>query len=118
MSVTFSVENTTLEMNVATGSAAIILFELLGFGRDEVGFWGNLDPADVLRRLSTSTYKVPSLVRPSSESQGVFMDANGVGLGCRVIESGYSADRIMRYATTLQLMAEQAQAMDEVISYS
>jgi hypothetical protein len=118
MSITFSVENTPLEMNVANRSAAIILYNLLGYGESEVELWGGeLDPSDVLRRLAISETKAPSLVTPTRESRGVYMDKNGVGEGCRVIECGYPLERIMRYVTTIQIMAEQAKDLGEVISY-
>ena len=115
MSVTFSVPGTPLEMNVANGSAAIILFDVLGYGRTDVELWGELNPSDVLRRLSV--VDPATHTTEGQETQAVRVDANGVGLGCRVIECGYPLERIMRYTTTLQLMAEQAEQRGEEISY-
>ena len=118
MSVDFSVTNTNISMNVANGSAALILFELLGYSRDDFdGLYGDLDASDVMRRLALSEHKAPSLVTPTRETRGVHIDANGVGEGCLVVDFGYDEDRIMRYATTLQIMADRAQSLGESISF-
>ncbi len=118
MSVDFSVANTPHTMNVANGSAAKILFDLLGYSRSEFdGLWGDLDPADVQRRLALHEVRVVGAVEPSRESRGVFVDANGVGVGCRVFEAGYDRERLMSYVTRLEFLAEVALAWGEVISF-
>ena len=118
MSVTFNVTNTRLSLNVANGSAALILFDLLGFSRQEKELWGGeLDPSDVLRRLSMHEVRMPNLVSEPSESQGTYIDENGVSPGCRVFESGYSQERVMRYVTTLEIFARHAEETGEEITY-
>jgi len=117
MSVTFCVPGTGLDLNVSNRSAGLILFGLLGYDRADVALWGDLDPADVLRRLATSEYKIPALVEPTRESRGVYMDENGVGEGCLVLDFGYDAERIMRYVTQLQIMADLAAQLGKEISY-
>ncbi len=118
MSVTFSVTNTRLNLNVANGSAALILFDLLGFSRQEKELWGGeLNPSDVLRRLSMHEVRMPNLVSEPSESRGTYIDENGVGPGCLVIDMGYSQERIMRYVTTLEVFARHAEQTGEEITY-
>lgn len=118
MSVDFSVANTPLTMNVANGSAAKILFDLLGYSRSEFdGLWGDLDPADVQRRLALREVRVLSAVEAPSESRGVILTSEGVSQGCLVIEQGYDQERLMSYITRLELLAEAALAAGEVISF-
>lgn len=104
-----------INMNVANRSAAIILFDILGYGRSELELWGELDPADVLRRLAT--VRESDHVQPASETRGVYVDENGVGEGALCIDFGYSEDRLIRYTTKLQIMAELASERGEQITY-
>lgn len=116
MSVDFSVAN--LNLNVANGAAAVILFDLLGFGREEFdGPWGTLDAADVLRRLAVAEVRIPGLVTPTRETRGTYIGSDGVGPGALVIECGFDTARLTRYTTALRAMAEKAIAIGETISF-
>lgn len=97
-------------LNVANYSASLILYGVLGYGRDEVDpYGGTLDPTDVLRRLAVGEHKVPGLVQPPSADRGVYIDEHGVGPGCLIISAGYDAERIQRYIDRLRALATKAQ---------
>lgn len=105
-------------MNVANGNAAAILFDLLGYGREEVDcYGGTLDPSDVLRRLATAEGRAAGLVRAPSESRGVYLDANGVGAGALMVDCGRSASQVDRYIERLREMATRAVAEGRAITY-
>jgi hypothetical protein len=105
-------------LNVANANAGVILFDLLGYGRAEKDYaCGDLDPADVLRRLSLADDKAAQCARPASQSRGVYMDANGVGDGCLVIEGALTTDRVGQYVDKLREMATEALAAGRQITY-
>lgn len=105
-------------LNVSNVNAGVILFDLLGYGRAEQDVYGGtLDPADVLRRLSYADDKASECARPASQSRGVYIDDNGVGDGCLVIECGLSVDRAAQYVGALREMATEALATDRQITY-
>lgn len=106
-------------LNVSNHSASIILYDLLGFGHEEMDpDYGTLDPSDVLRRLSIAEIKVAQLVTTTKETRAVRIDENGVSEGCLVVECGYSENRIQRYIDALRRMAENAIEESSVIIYS
>jgi len=118
MSVTFSVDNTDHDwFNLGNRSAGILLFDLLGYSREDRDLWGELDPSDVLRRLATAESKVSALVTPETESRGTYMDENGVGPGCLVIESGYDSRRLQRFITGMRDLATSAVEKGQAINY-
>lgn len=116
MSVTFSVGGNDW-CNVANRTAALILYDLLRYGREEVEFWGELDPADVLRRLATCEERIPFLATPEKRSRGVYVDANGVGPGALVIEAAYPESRIRRCVASMREVAQAGVTKGRTITY-
>lgn len=105
-------------LNVSNTNAAVILFDLLGYGRDEQeSEYGSLDPADVLRRLATAEGRVTGLVRPTTESRGVYIDSNGVGEGALIVDCGLGLPRLWTYVGKLRTLASTAQAEGRKITY-
>lgn len=105
-------------LNVANANAGVILFDLLGYGRAEKDYaCGDLDPADVLRRLSYADDKAAQCARPASQSRGVYIDDNGIGDGCRVIECALPVERVEHYVGKLREMATEALAAGRQITY-
>lgn len=96
-------------LNVSNVNAGVILFDLLGYGRDEQDYsGGSLDPADVIRRLATAEARVSECARPVSVEQGVHIDENGVGPGVKVIDCGLPVERIVAYIHNLGNLAREA----------
>ena len=94
------------EFNVANGNAIYIVQELLNLPHTEV-YGGSVEPTTVLMRLAVVFDTARGVVQPS-ESQAVRIDANGVGLGCRVFNAGRSERQIDSYITRLRRLAEIA----------
>lgn len=109
---------TELEMNVANASAKLILREILNFGAKEKDIYGGtLDPTDVLIRLTTAEYRISSLVRPTTETQGVILTENGVAPGCKVVECGMNEERLQGYVDKLRILANKAIELETEITY-
>lgn len=105
-------------LNVSNVNAGVILFDLLGYGREEQDYaCGDLDPADVLRRLAVAETRAAACARPAGEERGVYIDANGVGQGALMIECGLSADRVGSYVVNLRKLAEEAVEAGRRITY-
>lgn len=105
-------------LNVSNINAAVILYDLLGYGRDEQDVYaGDLDPADVLRRLATAASAVERCARPRNESRGVYIDDNGVGPGALIVDCGLTVGRVGHYLTTLTALANQAVEAGARITY-
>lgn len=107
------------EMDVAEQGARIIIRELLNYGaREKDTVSGTLDPSDVLIRLTTAEFRVSSLVRPPSESQGVILTENGVAPGAKMVSFGIDEERLQRYVDGLRALAEKAAERGEEIHYA
>jgi hypothetical protein len=105
-------------LNVSNVNAGVILFDLLGYGREEQDYaCGDLDPADVLRRLSVAETRAASCVRSTREERGVYIDSNGVGPGALVIDCGLGLARLWTYVGALRKLAVEAVEAGRRITY-
>ena len=93
------------EFNVANGNAIYIVQDLLNMSCEDV-YGGDLHPAMVLSRLGFTN--TPAGVMERSESQAVRLTAEGVGLGCTVINMGRSQRQCDSYVERLRRLAEIA----------
>ena len=93
------------EFNVANSNAHYILSEILNLGSD-VEAWGSIDPSTVLMR--TSYVNVDTGVTPERVSQGTYIDDNGVGPGCALLDMGRHRGQVESYVTRLRRLAEIA----------
>lgn len=89
-------------LDVSMGTAAIIL-AWLGRASD---LDGEMPGAQALACLAAA-FPPLDAVEPN-ESQGVYIDANGVGPGCRVVECGINEDRLERHRARLVALATEA----------
>lgn len=94
------------EFNVANGNAAYIVQDLLNLSSEEV-YGGSLDPATVLMRLAV-IFDTSKGVEEPSTSQAVRLTAEGVGLGCTVVNLGRSQRQCDSYVSRLRRLAELA----------
>ena len=94
------------EFNVANGNAIYIVQDLLNLSCEEV-YGGSIDPSTALMRLAVVFDTASGVIEPST-SQAVRLTAEGVGLGCTVVNMGRSQRQIDSYAERLRRLAEIA----------
>ena len=94
------------EFNVASANARYIVQDLLNLSCEEVD-GGSLDPTTVLMRCATVFDTSRGIEQPST-SQGVRLTAEGVGLGCMVVNAGRSQRQCDSYVDRLRRLAEIA----------
>lgn len=110
-----------LEFGMAGASARLMVCNYLGYSETEKDVYGGaLDPADVLRRLST--FQVSAHTRKGwterSERVEITMDGVSVKQGATIHHSPYSADRVTRYLERMTELAHEACKLGKEISYS
>ena len=110
-------------LNVTGSSARVILYDLLNYGsREKSPESGSLDPTDVLIRLTTAGFRVPSLVTPNTETGGedhVVISESGVSVKktARMLTMGYSEERLQGYVDSLTRLATKAVELGVEIDY-
>jgi hypothetical protein len=95
------------DFNVSNVNAGFIVREVLGIDDPEAVYDGSLATHLVAQRVATYLTKPSDVVAPS-ETQGVYIDENGVGPGARFIDCGRSEDQVLRYLRSLRHLVDVA----------
>lgn len=96
-------ERAQREVDVCMGSAAIVLRWL---GQSEHFEGGEMDASMAL--VALACVQPACDVTAQRASRGVYLDANGVGRGARVVEAGYDVSRLESLRARITKLAERA----------